>query len=105
MFFSGERFLPRDQQVKAILLVLQISGNAESASPRFRAKCARPLSNLKAGSGRETTYAYAGRHCVDVFLCVCVAHCTALCALCVLRCVALCVLCCISLPLFANLII
>ena len=40
---------------------------------------------------------------MDVFLCVCVAHCTALCALCVLHCVALCVLCCISLPLFANL--
>ena len=26
----------------------------KSGSPRFRAKCARPLSNLKAGSGNET---------------------------------------------------
>ena len=37
------------------LRVLQISGNAESASPRFRAKCARPLSNVKAGSGNENS--------------------------------------------------
>ena len=29
---------------------------AKSASPRFRAKCARPLSNVKAGSGNETMY-------------------------------------------------
>ena len=36
-------------------MVLQISGNAESASPRFRAKCARPLSNVEAGSGNETS--------------------------------------------------
>ena len=36
-------------------MVLQISGNAESASPRFRAKSARPLSNVKAGSGNETS--------------------------------------------------
>ena len=41
-------------KLKAIRLALQISGNAKSASPRFRAKCARPLSNLKAGSGNET---------------------------------------------------
>ena len=38
VFFSGERFLPHDQ----------------SASPRFRAKRARPLSFVKAGSGNET---------------------------------------------------
>ena len=56
MFFSGGHFLPRDQQVLAIRLVLHISGNPESASPRFREKCARLLSFVKAGSGNETRF-------------------------------------------------